>query len=408
MSLKEEGPPEPDPSMLQEELQLTRVALAEARRDAAEANARADAAVCVGGALAEFAAAAPGAIWVADAASGRGLYVSPGVGSLLRVAPEHILPEAGRWLGLVHPDDRPAVSARFDVLRRGEAAEVAYRVLPPGENTQGATGRAAARWVSDIGFPITDARGRVRRVAGFTFAAEGGAGEEGLRRLLLAELNHRVRNALATVQSVAAQTMRASSDPRGFWDAFAGRLRAMARTHDMLAGRGWPEGVELRALIEAELAPYIHTAGPSGPRADVDGPTVRLPPTLAVVLALALHELATNAARHGALSVPSGCVRVRWSCDEGVAMAGAKATGPRLRFDWGESGGPSLAGPPARRGFGTRLLTGALPRQLGGRVTLDFASGGLQAMLEAALASRDQPLYAPLTEPGGKAADPQR
>ncbi|RYJ04455.1 MAG: histidine kinase, partial [Acetobacteraceae bacterium] len=171
--------------------------------------------------------------------------------------------------------------------------------MPRGDGATGATSRAAACWVSDLGFPIIDAKGRVRRVAGFAHAAEGGAGEEGLRRLLLAELNHRVRNALAAVQSVAAQTARAAPDPRSFWETFAGRLRAMARAHDMLAGRGWPEGVELRALVEAELAPYRHAAGPAGPLAEIDGPTVHLRPAAAVALALALHELATNAVRHG-------------------------------------------------------------------------------------------------------------
>jgi two-component sensor histidine kinase len=394
-----EEPPEQDVALLREELQQTRAALADARRDAAEARARAQAAERMGQALSEFAAAAPGALWVADATNGEGLYVSPGVGSLLRVPPEEILPEAGRWLGLVHPDDRPAVSARFASLCHGEAAEIAYRVLPVSKAVGSTGDRAAAKWVNDIGFPITDRRGRVRRVAGFAHAADGSSGEEGLRRLLLAELNHRVRNALASVQSVAAQTVRATADPKGFWDAFAGRLRAMARTHDMLADRGWPEGVDLHAMVAGELAPYLHAAGPTGPRAEIDGPAIRLPPTVGMALALALHELTTNAVRHGAFSVPSGRVRVRWSLDAADARSGAQASGRSLRLEWSESGGPLLAGPPGKRGFGTRLLTGALPRQLNGRVSLDFPSSGFQAVFEAALGSPNEPVYAPMTRP---------
>ncbi|WP_431268009.1 sensor histidine kinase [Dankookia sp. P2] len=397
----DEVPPGSDPRVLQEELQRTKAALAEARNEAAEAKAQLDVARHAEGVLSDFAASAPAALWVADARSGQGVYVSPGVGSLLCAAPEEVLPEAGRWLELVHPDDRPAVRARFEALLRGEAAEVAYRILPRGEAAAGATSRAAAAWVSDIGFPIADARGRVRRVAGFAHAAEGGTGEEGLRRLLLAELNHRVRNALAAVQSVAAQTARVAPDPRSFWEAFAGRLRAMARAHDMLAGRGWPEGVELRALVEAELAPYLHAAGPSGPTAEIDGPSVQLRPAMAVALALALHELATNAARHGALSVPTGRVRVHWSCIEtSITSEGMhKALTRSLRLEWLESGGPTLPERPARRGFGARLLTGALPTQLGGHVSLEFAGSGLHAVLEAALSPKGEPLYAPQADP---------
>jgi two-component sensor histidine kinase len=175
----------------------------------------------------------------------------------------------------------------------------------------------------------------------------------------------------------------------------------MARAHDMLAGRGWPEGVDLHALVEAELAPYLHAAGPAGPAAEIEGPPVRLPPAAAVALALALHELATNAARHGALSIPTGRVGVRWTCD---GEAGPRPSAPptvaaRLRVEWVESGGPSPAAQPARRGFGARLLTGALPAQLGGRVSLDYRPAGLHATLEAALSPPGEPLYAAQTDP---------
>jgi two-component sensor histidine kinase len=382
-----------DPGRLAEELSRTRAELAAARRDAMEARARAEAARGPAAALSDLAVAAPGALWVAEAESGRGIYVSPGVGGLLGVPPQAVLPEAGRWLGLVHPDDRAAVAGRFATLCRGEMAEVTYRVLPPGEGMAGATRRSAARWVSDLGFPITDARGRVRRVAGFARAAGGDGSEEGLRRLLLAELNHRVRNALAAVQAVAATTARGAADAGSLWEAFAGRLRAMAQAHDVVAGRGWTEGAELRALLEAELAPYLRMAGAAGPHADLDGPQVRLSPAAALAFALALHELATNAARHGALSVASGRLRVRW--DLLPASSRSPSAAPQLRLDWVEEGGPVPAAPPLRRGFGTRLLSSALPAQLGGRVSLDFQPSGLHAVVEAALARPGEPLYAP-------------
>ncbi len=386
---------EHDPSRLADELRRTRAELAAAHRDAAQARARAELAERSVTTLSDLAAAAPGALWIAEV-SGRGVYISPGIGALLGVAPEAVLPEAGRWLGRVHPDDRASVAGRFETLRRGEAAEVAYRVLPPDEGGGGATCRPAARWVSDFGFPIRDREGRVRRVAGFARPIVGGAGEEGLRRLLLAELNHRVRNALASVQSVAASTARTAADPRSFWEAFAGRLRAMARAHDVVAGRGWTEGADLRALLEAELAPYLHATGPDGPRAELEGPPVRLGPAAALALALALHELATNAARHGALSIAAGRVRVRWATTGEARMISPAA--PRLRLDWVEEGGPPPASRPLRRGFGTRLLESALPSQLGGVVSLRFEQSGLHATVEAALVPPGEPVYAPPPE----------
>ncbi len=390
-------PPERNPQALQDELTRTRAALSEARRDAAEARAEVEAVRASGSVFSDFAVSAPGVLWVADAATGRGIYVSPGVGDLLGVPAAEVVPEAGRWLALVHPDDRPAVTARFEALRRGEAGEVAYRVIPRSGTTSG-TGRSAARWIGDLGFPITDAGGRVHRVAGFARIAEASAGDEGLRRLLLAELNHRVRNALAAVQSVAAQTARAAPDVGSFWEAFAGRLRAMARAHDMLAGHGWPAGLDLRSLVEAELAPSLHTAGPVGPQAEIDGPPIRLRPATAVALALALHELATNAAKHGAPSLPGGRIRVCWAGGDGCMPPRLEPSARVLRFEWIETGGPALSGPPARQGFGSRLLSAALPTQLGGRVSLNYAPAGLHAVLEAVLPPPGTPLYKPQGE----------
>ncbi|HEV7265304.1 MAG TPA: HWE histidine kinase domain-containing protein [Falsiroseomonas sp.] len=388
----------PDRRRLEEELRLTKVELAESRREAEEAKARAQETERIGGVLANLAAAAPGAFWAADADTGQGVYVSPGAEVLLGAKPVEVLPEAGRWLRLVHPDDRPAVASRFEALQRGEAAEVAYRVLPAGAGEGGAGARPAALWVSDFGFPISDGAGRVWRVAGFARQAEGSAGEEGLRRLLLAELNHRVRNALAAVQSLAAQSARATPDPGAFWEAFAGRLRAMARTHDALAGRGWPDGTDLRGLLEAELAPYLHAAGPAGPQTELDGPPVRLGPAIAVALALAIHELTINAVRHGALLAPAGRVRVRWWCRDAPTNDPAPATAkavPRLWLEWTEEGGPPLNGPPTRRGFGARLLTSALPTQIAGRVQLDFRPTGLHVVMEAPLPGVDGAVHAP-------------
>ena len=339
-----------------------------------------------------FAEAAPGALWVAEACTKQGRYVSSGLEALLGTPPEAILPEAGRWLGLVHADDRAAVVARFETLLRGEAAEIEYRVLP---QNGGGDGSGQSRWVRDLGFPI-HAEGQVRYVAGFVVDAAERGGAEGMRRLLLAELNHRVRNTLATVHTLAVQTIKAAPSADAFWSAFTGRLHALTRAHDRLSEGGWASGAELQTLLEAELAPYLGTADSgAGPSAMLNGPPVRLESGAAVVLALALHEMATNAVRHGALSVPTGHVEVRWQFNPLSPRSGGAAESGWLQIDWLERAGPPLPGPPPRRGFGARLLERNLPRQLGGEVVLRFDPAGLQVGITVPLRMAAEPAGTP-------------
>jgi len=206
--------------------------------------------------------------------------------------------------------------------------------------------------------------------------------QEGERRLRLvvAELNHRAKNALATVQALAQQTMRgpAGGDPARFVEAFTARLQTLARAHDLLAALSW-EGAALDSVVRAGLAPWMEADGPGGERRMTlrccCGPAAPpATPGQVQALVMALHELATNATKYGALSVPAG--RVAVSCR-------AASEGREAVLEWRESGGPTLAGPPAARGFGTRMLERALARDLGpgARVTLDFAPAGLHATI---------------------------
>jgi two-component sensor histidine kinase len=158
--------------------------------------------------------------------------------------------------------------------------------------------------------------------------------------------------------------------------AFQARLLALARSHEVLTREGWT-GADLGELVALALAP--HETTPSGRRCSVEGPLLRVPPRLAVPLAVALHELATNAARHGALSVPEGRVAVRWRLEPGQQIQPAM-----LRLCWEESGGPPVQA-PLRRGFGTRLLEGGLGRELGGTVRLGFRPEGVVCDITAPL-----------------------
>ena len=207
------------------------------------------------------------------------------------------------------------------------------------------------------------------------------------RRLLVHELNHRVKNTLATVQAIAAQTLR-GTDPAIRWTLEA-RLRALAAAHDVLTAESWT-GATLHDLVSGVLAPH---GGTAEGRFDVTGPALRLAPAAALALTLGLHELATNALKYGALAAPAGRVRLRWEVVPGER--------PLFRLSWTEQGGPHLDGPPSRRGFGTRLIERSVAHDLRGTVRLDFAPSGLTCLIEAPLADvATPPEPKPLTRVG--------
>jgi PAS domain S-box-containing protein len=193
------------------------------------------------------------------------------------------------------------------------------------------------------------------------------------RELLINELNHRVKNTLATVQSVAAQTLRNSAVGTEVRERLDARLIALSEAHDLLTRENW-EGTTLGDVVAMALRPYCSERDD---RFRVDGPEIRLTPKTALAFAMALHELATNAAKHGALSAAAGAVTVRWRVEEA-------GSGARLRLQWAESGGPPVT-PPTRRGFGSRLIERGLAAELGGVVTLNFAAGGLVCDIDAPL-----------------------
>lgn len=182
------------------------------------------------------------------------------------------------------------------------------------------------------------------------------------QKLMIDELNHRVKNTLATVQSIAMQTARSHQDPASFAETFQARILALSHTHDLLTQSLW-EGAELRAVIEHEIAAY----GPS--RLSLNGPKVALDPATAVSMGMIFHELATNAAKYGALSPGSGRVFVDWCL---------ASNGTRLDLTWTEDGGPPTA-PPQRRGFGSRLIERNVRHDLAGKVATSFTPGGFKA-----------------------------
>jgi PAS domain S-box-containing protein len=224
------------------------------------------------------------------------------------------------------------------------------------------------RWVQGLGEYIRDSDGTILRSRGVVMDVTERRRAEEHQRLLINELNHRVKNSLAIVQGLAQQSFKADAASKNARQAFEGRLAALAAAHDLLTRQSW-QSADLRGIVEGVVAPY---AGGSN-RFAVEGPELALPPKVAVSLALGLHELCTNAAKYGALSAPEGEVRVVWAAEAG-----------RLRLEWREAGGPPVAA-PATRGFGTRMIERGLSTELRGKVEIRFEPTGVVCTIDAEL-----------------------
>ncbi|WP_236551045.1 HWE histidine kinase domain-containing protein [Luteimonas sp. 9C] len=233
--------------------------------------------------------------------------------------------------------------------------------------------------------PVIGADGEVEAVAGSTRDVTDRRMHEEHLELLVHELNHRVKNTLSTVQSLVRQTLGTAENLEDGGTRIESRLLALSRAHDVLTRENW-HSADMQDVVAGAIAPYESAPGV---RFKLSGPSCRLSPQRALALAMALHELATNAVKYGALSRDGGEVQITWDCThdgEGAAM----------QFDWRESGGPTVQ-PPTRRGFGSRLLERGLRNDLGGDVELRYAPGGVVFRASARLET--DPQDAPSHEP---------
>lgn len=268
----------------------------------------------------------------------------------------------------LHPGDidrvRDAVARAMDPAIRADYA-VEFRVIGQEDHVE--------RWLSAKGKVFFGANGKARRFVGAAVDITDRKRAELHLRLLVNEMNHRVKNSLATIQAIAAQSFNGAHPLPQAQEAFTNRLVALAEAHDLLTRENW-DGADLHEVTERLAA--LH-GGPA--RFELSGPAVRLSPKTALSLSMALHELATNAIKYGALSVPGGRVRIDWDFAEGP---GAE----RLNLTWTESGGPPVISPTAR-GFGSRLIERGLAAELSGSATIAFLPDGvvcrIQALLEA-------------------------
>lgn len=215
--------------------------------------------------------------------------------------------------------------------------------------------------------PVRDEGGRITHwVSAQRDVTERRAGED-RQAMMVRELHHRVKNTLATVQAVVNATARSSLSVAEFTRAFSGRIRSLARTHALIT-EDQAQTASFEGLLRAELDPYGERR-----RLSLEGPVVILPSELAVPVGMALHELTTNALRHGSLADPDGRLAVAWWMEEGPS-------GRALRWSWSEHDGPPIEH-PTREGFGSRLLNKVLAPQTGAEVDVDYASSGLRVSI---------------------------
>ena len=222
-------------------------------------------------------------------------------------------------------------------------------------------------WGTEVVTPLQDGDGKAQGFLKILRDRTAQKREEEQRRHLVAELDHRVKNTLAVVQSLVALTARGTADAGVLRAALEARLDALAAAHELLTRGAW-RGAELAELVRVMLAPYAEDDG----RMRAAGPGLRLRPNAALVLGMALHELASNAAKYGALSVPGGHVEVSWSLDRPPGAPG----GATLDLLWRERGGLPVEPSPSR-GFGSRLIEDTVTYQLGGDVRLVFDAEGV-------------------------------
>jgi two-component system CheB/CheR fusion protein len=200
----------------------------------------------------------------------------------------------------------------------------------------------------------------------------GLAQAEEQQRVLAAELNHRVKNMLTVIISIATQTLKRSDDPEAAREAFLDRLHGMARSYELVYRDQWSD-VSLIDLIRQEIEPYIG----KGDRLTLDGPVVALKPRYALALGMIVHELGTNAVKYGALSVAGGSLEIGWAIE--------KRSETSLVLDWIERGGPPVGASPPPHGFGLTLIEREVTQALGGKVGVDFEQSGLRVNLRIPL-----------------------
>lgn len=274
---------------------------------------------------------------------------------------------AVEFLERVHPDDRPDFKARIHAVSPEKPSyRKTFRFRCP-------DGREI--WLEESSIAEFDPTGRLVGLKGLTVEITERKQSDERQSLLIAELDHRVKNLLARVAVISSYTRLGSSSVDEFVQVLDRRIHSMAAAHSLLSQNRW-NGVNLADLVDSQLAPYATAANMT-----IAGPDVTLGPTVTQAVAMALHELVTNAVKYGALSSPNGHVSVKWNRQP------ADGASTRVKIEWRENGGPPVA-PPAKSGYGTSLIREMIPHELGGAVDLAFVTEGVCCEIDVPLEQR--------------------
>ncbi len=318
--------------------------------------------------FAQFAASSSDAIWVRDAETLAFEFVSPAAEKIYGIVPERLMVDDAPLSETLLPEDRERISAGVRRAARGEVVTQEYRIRHPGDRS--------LRWIRSTNFPLTKENGKVRRIGAIAQDITDLKRAAEHQAVLLAELQHRVRNTLAVIRSIARRTAENSETVDDFRMHFDGRLSAFARTQAHVT-RDPTHGIDLASIVADEL--LAHGAREGG-QVTITGHEVRLTPKMADMLGLAIHELATNAVKHGALRDTSGRLAIAWRTEDENGDI-------KLHIDWTETLKQPLPASPLRAGFGTELLQRTLAYDLDAEVTLDFARSGLRCTIAMPLTS---------------------
>ncbi|WP_293899201.1 PAS domain-containing protein [Phenylobacterium sp.] len=303
---------------------------------------------------------APAPVWVTDS-TGALVFANRAFCELAAMPLDRMFGDG--WIEIMHPEDRPRIAAARAENRhhRQPLSWEARFWLSPGE----------WRWLRTASQPRFDEAGELQGYVGLAMDTTDTHRAEERQQLLINELNHRVKNTLATIQSLARQTLREGVEVREGRERLTDRLLALSAAHNVLTRENW-EGADLGELAHEAVRPYDD---PAAPRIAAEGPPVRLAPNVALALSMALHELATNAVKYGALSAPEGRVALAWTLNP---------AGDGIDLTWRETGGPPVVVPLAT-GFGSRLLAG-LGGELSAPAAMTYAATGVVCRLRAPVA----------------------
>lgn len=311
----------------------------------------------------QFASASSNILWIRSAVTLAMEFASPAFETIYGLPVADALGDVRHWAAHVVPDDRQTVLRNLDRVRAGESLTQEFRIQRQDEG--------GFRWIMSTDFPLYDAEGNVHRVAGIATDVTETRRAHEHQQILLAELQHRVRNIMAMLGSLVTRSRLSADTVDEYARLLSGRLMSLARTQALLT-QAANAGVSVHALAEQELKAQAH----SDAQYDLAGPDLTLPAKATEVLSLALHELTTNALKYGALSREDGHVSLRWKVEPQDGR-------PWLRMEWRERH-PAPAGwfPPQRCGFGTSLIEQRVPYELGGIGRIAFEATGAVASIE--------------------------